>query len=157
MTAIEEETFRFTNLNGTEVILLFKAFTGKRKGQLNKLCEKHLGNLVNYSTSARTRYDFVEMLKNFKTNSQYFEDYQIVPSSFYLGSDLQVFRNIKIGILGRMIYTASCMTRITKLSSPHPRSIIFLVDRKGNCGKSSFFKYLFFKDNENIIGRISYG
>lgn len=42
------------------------------------------------------------------------------------------------------------------IKEPHPRHIISLVDTKGNSGKSSFFKYLFYNYSEEI-GRITYG
>lgn len=43
-----------------------------------------------------------------------------------------------------------------KIKEPDPRKIITIYDPKGNSGKSSFFKYLFFKYPEDIA-RISYG
>lgn len=43
-----------------------------------------------------------------------------------------------------------------KLKEPDMRSIISIADFKGNSGKSSFFKYLYVKDRENV-GRITYG
>ena len=39
---------------------------------------------------------------------------------------------------------------------PDPRNIISLIDKKGNSGKSSFFKWLSYKNPESI-GRLGYG
>ena len=43
-----------------------------------------------------------------------------------------------------------------KFKKPDPRHILSLVDKKGNTGKSSFFKWLYYKYPKNI-GRIGYG
>ena len=43
-----------------------------------------------------------------------------------------------------------------EVRQPDPRKILFLLDTIGNVGKSSFFKYLYFK-NPTSIGRVTYG
>jgi hypothetical protein len=78
------------------------------------------------------------------------------PMNEYTGSDISIFDDRKKWHSWQKEIYQMIFDENESFKKPDRRHIISLVDKKGNSGKSSFFKWLFFK-YPNLIGRIGYG
>lgn len=79
------------------------------------------------------------------------------PNNIYQGTDIKIFDN-RSNWFGwqKQIYNMIANER-GEIKQPNLRTIISIVDRRGNSGKSTFFKYMLAKEFPNDIARIGYG
>lgn len=154
MNACSKETHKVYKFDNSRITVIFKSLTRKRKGQLNKFCERYLDKEITFTTEAIDKYEVMGTLKVLKDNPVYSVKNE---AELYNGRDIEIFHDKKNWHpwqkdLYDMIYDES-----RNIKTPDLRNIISLIDYAGNSGKSSFFKYLYVNDNENNIGRSSYG
>jgi hypothetical protein len=77
-------------------------------------------------------------------------------SVLYDGKDIKIFNDRKKWHPWQKELYDKIWNRDGSFKDPDPRRIISIVDKKGNSGKSSFFKWLVYR-NPNSIGRLGYG
>lgn len=147
-------------------IYLFRTSKRKRRGQLNKFCERYLEEKCEWKIKALTKKDFDEhriliQKSGFKKISETERRIE------YEGKDLEKFQNpenwrkwqleIYRKLFNEQKPTKSYTDRNNwSIKQADERKIINIVDKVGKSGKSQFFKYLYIK-NQKSIGRISYG
>ena len=148
--------FKFIHKNLDQIVYFFKTETRKRKGQLVKACQSSLPDSIDFNLEALTKFSFEEDLARMEIN----ESFKLTnkPSLFsdYSAQDIKIFDDPKNWHSWQKEIYDKIFHPDGSIKEPHPRHIISLVDRTGNSGKSSFFKWLFYK-NPNCIGRIGYG
>lgn len=139
---------------GHSIVCLFKVEVRKRRGQIIRLCERYLEIDQNYETegiSQRKAFEYIMDLR--KSTGILLEEPTI---KTYVGSDLIIFETPSKWHPWQKEVYKMLFDEIGEIIPPDNRSIISLVDKVGNCGKSSFWKYLMFKHPDSI-GRITYG
>lgn len=153
---VKTTSYKFKQKSGNEIIYFFKTETRKRKGQLIKLCEKNLSPEQVYKTEGLTKTVFNTEIERFMRNENFTTLEK--PSLFgeYEGDDIAIFNDPKKWHAWQKDVYSSIFNKDESFKKPDTRKIISLVDKKGNSGKSSFFKWLYFKHAEDI-GRIGYG
>lgn len=152
---VKTNCYKFENKE--EKVYLFKTETRKRKGQLVKLCDKLLPTNQYYVAEGLTRITFISEIERLKKNPNFELLEKPMPFIEYNANDIEIFNNIENWHSWQKdIYEKIFHTDTNTFKKPDPRRIISLVDKKGNSGKSSFFKWLFYK-KPSEIGRIGYG
>lgn len=158
MIQSSDEIYRFTDKEKSRLIYLFSTINRKREGQLLRLINKYIykTNLQDAmhrpSIKALLKKDFYEKIKNLEKNKTI--NSVETPEEFpnYNGSDVQLFEDEKnwhewqIELYGKFFYKNGEM----KKASPSDRKIYFLFDPKGCSGKSTFFKWLLWKNMDKI-------
>ena len=145
--------------SGNKYIYLFSTSMRKRKGQLVKLIEKNLIKkeiIESYTVFALLKSEFHQYLEDFKNNEKFVLTDKPVNFDGYSGNDLLIFNNKENWHPWQKDIYNILFHRSGRLKNANEREIIALYDEKGNCGKSSFFKYLYYH-HSNEIGRITYG
>lgn len=156
----------FKKIDNSSRIYLFKTSKRKRKGQLNKFCERYLEN-DNFTIQALSKTEFIRAKLILSKNGGYDLEKTKLTDIEYNGDDLTKFENPKNWrIWQQEIYQMLFKPEIPTIEStkkkdwtikkPDERHIINIVDPKGKSGKSQFFKYLFVK-NQKSIARLGYG
>lgn len=159
--ADEKENYKALSFDKSRQIHIFRTDNRKRRGQLNKFCSRYLPNteFLNYTTKAiradeLPRYiNKIEKNENFKLENL---NENIALEKIYTGSDIEVFKDKKNWHKWQQDIYKKIYNKDGTLKKPDLREIISIVDFVGNTGKSSFFKYIYVNDRENI-GRITYG
>lgn len=148
---------RFYKFKGRNenLIYMFSTENRKRKGQINKLAERYLNDFVeDFTTEAMLKDEFERRIDELKVSSKLL--YKPPKFNGYIGKDLKVFDNKETWYIWQKEISQMLFNQNGNIKEADPRQIICLYDKNGNSGKSSFFKYLYFKYSEEI-GRISYG
>lgn len=141
------------------VVYLFSTFKRKRKGQLNKLIDKNLIDkklIDGYKTISFLKNEFKSTLIELKKNKHFQLTFEPEIFEGYSGSDLKIFKEKNRWYEWQKEIYDALFYKTGEIKPGTDREIIALYDEKGNSGKSSFFKYLFFNHPEDI-GRITYG
>ena len=157
-----EEIYRFTTEN--KIIYLFSTESRKREGQLLKFVNKHVYKTRIQDAMSRPiikallKKKFYELIEGFKKDRTL--NNTEVPDQFpnYNGEDLQILENPEnwhewqVQLYKKLFYASGEL----KPAPPEDRKIIFLYDPKGCSGKSTFFKWLFWK-HSSLIGYLTVG
>jgi hypothetical protein len=153
---VKTKSYQFKSTYGNELVYLFQTDTRKRKGQLAKYCDQHLPQDQSYQILALTKTTFESELLRFQNNLKF--NLVDKPTIFdeYAGTDIKIFDNKANWHEWQLKIYEKIFNPDGSFKQADPRKIISLVDQKGNSGKSSFFKWLFYK-NPDTIGRIGYG
>jgi hypothetical protein len=141
------------------IISLFKTNNRKRKGKLNKFCERYLPeNIESRKIGGLTKADFDAAINRIKHNKKYkiVEEPKLINKYEYKGEDIQIFNDQKSWRPWQKEIYKKIFNKDGKFHKPDPRRIISIVDFTGASGKSSFFKWLYV-NHPNDIGRIGYG
>ena len=151
--------YKFENKEKSKIIYLFSTATRKRKGQLNKLIEKKLLEkklINNYKIIGLLKKEFYGLLQTLK--EKHSMELSSEPTNFegYTGKDLMLFKNKNNWYQWQSEVYDMLFEKDGRIKVPDSRSIISIYDEKGCTGKSTFFKYLYFKHPDKIA-RISYG
>lgn len=147
--------YKFKNIETKQILYFFKTENRKRRGQLVRLCNKLLPQDQEYNVGGLTRLSFWAEVEKVKSNKHY-KSMKLPFNNKYTGSDLKVFdEKEKWHPWQKDIYDKIWDSK-GSYKEPDPRHIISIIDPKGNSGKSSFFKWLYFH-NPTSIGRIGYG
>nr|YP_010207913.1 hypothetical protein KQ351_pgp077 [Pseudo-nitzschia micropora]UBA14926.1 hypothetical protein [Pseudo-nitzschia micropora] len=149
-----EEIYRFTT--ETKVSYVFKTEKRKREGQLLRLVNKYvyktkLEKLMArpYITSLLKR-EFQANIEELKKDQDLIE--RELPREEYDGADVQVLENRENWhpwqeeLYKRFFYTSGEI----KPAPIDDRKILFIYDEKGCSGKSTFFKWLYWKNMDDI-------
>jgi hypothetical protein len=159
---VSDICYKFDNKNKSNILYFFKSNKRKRKGELARYCQRYLPEEQQYKVEGIRSQDFEEQVNRIKKNNNFFmksEPEIIQKNNDYKGSDLIRFENPKDWYPWQnQIYNSifEKVEQVDRFKKPDPRHILSLVDKKGNTGKSSFFKWLYYKYPKNI-GRIGYG
>lgn len=151
--------YEFRKLTNDEIIIFFETDNRKRRGQVNRACEKIFNEDIDFKVNPYTKTVYnldihrIKNNKNFKEieniNSKLFEEYS--------GKDIAIFNsNHKNWHEWQNQLYNKIFNENGQIKEPDDRKIISIVDRRGNCGKSSFFKWLYVKYPQSV-GRCSYG
>ncbi len=135
-------------------LYIFRTNNRKRKGQLNKFCERYLDpewNLT-YETKGLSISEVPSLIQQAKEK----KNYRLDGDYSYEGRDIKVFDNKENWYqwqteIYKMIFHSDGRPRVRD-----DREIISLIDFRGNSGKSSFWKYLYVNYKKEI-GRLTYG
>lgn len=156
MIQSSDEIYRFTK--ESKLIYLFSTKTRKREGQLLRLVNRYIykTNLQEAmdrpSIKALLKKDFYEKIKKLEKNET-IKNIEI-PEEFpnYNGSDVKLLEDKKnwhpwqIELHKKFFYKNGEI----KKAAPDDRKIYFLYDPKGCSGKSTFFKWLLWKNTDDI-------
>lgn len=154
-----ENVYKFVNRN--KYIYFFGTSTRKRKGQLNKIIEEILIKpeiIEEYYTAALLKTEFKKNIELYKKDKNLKLTIEPTIFSNYNGNDIRFLDNPSMSNwypwqreLHQEIYY-----KTGEIKPANSRRIIFLYDEKGNSGKSTWFKYEFWK-NPTQIGVLCFG
>jgi hypothetical protein len=119
------------------------------------LCNKLLPEEQDYNVGGLTRISFWAELEKLKNNKHY-RPMELPFSNKYTGDDLKIFDNRKNWHPWQRDIFDKIWNPNGSYKKPDPTHIVSIVDTKGNSGKSSFFKWLTYR-NPSTIGRLGYG
>lgn len=142
-----------------KLIYLFGTHQRKRKGQLQKILEKTLGKskiVDEYTSDALLKNEFVQYVEDLKHKRTLKLSSEPLKFNGYKGEDLRLFEKKENWYEWQRDLYNKLFFKTNEIREPDPREIITIYDRDGNSGKSSFFKYLFYKHPEEV-GRVTYG
>ena len=145
---------KFTGAN--EIIYFFKTDNRKRKGQLVKVCDNILNTDQSYYVEAMTKMSYEQDLERMRRNDNFRNVHKPSIFSDYAGNDIKFFDDPKNWHKWQTDVYNMLLDENDQFKTPHARKIIHLYCKTGNSGKSSFFKWLYYKHPEEI-GRIGYG
>lgn len=148
---------RFEKVNQSKLVYFFKTKQRKRRGQLLRLTEKFIQtDKFEVKMDPLTKSNFYSGIKNFQENKNFRGVIDPVITNTYRGNDIQLFNNRQNWYPWQNDVYSKIFHKGGAFREPDKRKIIFLLDEEGNCGKSSFFKWMYFNYPQNI-GRITYG
>jgi hypothetical protein len=135
------------------IISLFKTNNRKRKGKLNKFCERYLPeDIESRKIGGLTKADFDAAINRIKHNKKYkiVEEPKLINKYEYKGEDIQIFNDQKSWRPWQKEIYKKIFNKDGKFHKPDPRRIISIVDFTGASGKSSFFKWLYVNHPNDI-------
>jgi hypothetical protein len=153
-----------------EAIFLFKTNTRKRLGLLRNALSKNL-NIIEFSNEiddfkkatylsgrceALTKAEFNEALNRFKENNNFKIHQENKLNYKYSAKDIEILFDDKNWHKWQKKLYDLIFNAQGRIKPADNRKIIFIEDPKGNSGKSSFLKYLYYK-YKNDIGLITEG
>jgi len=155
---VGEEWYSFKTKEQDVVMFVFKSESRKRVTQLIKLISrKSQTGIEKIVPQAVNRSKFYNTIKRLEKESDWVEIR--APEAFddYMAEDLKVFENGKDSFLHwqRDIYEL-LFDEDENIRKADHRKIIHVLDGKGQKGKSSFIKYLCYKQ-PNEIAKFGYG
>lgn len=156
MTA-SNNVYRFESEN--KLVYLFSTERRKRKGQLIRLVDKIIEKrslIKKYEVETLLKTEFIKYVDDLKKKESLKLSSEPLTFDGYRGEDLRVFKNKENWYQWQQDLHNKIFYKTGGIREAHPREIITIYDKEGNSGKSSFFKYLYFK-YPNEIGRITYG
>lgn len=153
---VKSKSYKFKSKQNNELIYYFRTEDRKRKGQLDKYCRQYLPEGQEFEIEAMTRFVFDSEIKRLEENP----NFKILehPNRFeeYDANDIKIFDNPNNWHEWQKEIYDKIFETDGSFKKPDQRQIFSLVDKKGNSGKSSFFKYIYYK-NQETVGRIGYG
>lgn len=160
--SVSDVCYTFDTVDNDNIVYFFKSNKRKRKGELAKFCQKFLPEKQEYNVIGIRADEFEQEIQKLKRSKNFIlreEPEDAVITNEYKGLDILRFENPKDWYpWQKQIYESIFENKdgLTVFREPDPRHIVSLVDKKGNSGKSSFFKWIYYKYPKNI-GRIGYG
>jgi hypothetical protein len=152
---VSDEIYKFNYSNC--VIYLFTTDKRKRRGQVTKFIEKYLDNIVEKSSViALMKKEFYSCAEKLKSNKNTIKTQEPDQFGEYTASDVAIledranWHDWQRDLYSRIFYQTG------EVRKPHDRKIMFLYDPVGNNGKSTFFKWLYWRNSQSI-GHISVG
>ena len=135
----------------------------KRESQFNKLLDVHLSRIpyVKFTIKPLLQGELIDWgfqfeQKFYNKTLKHTRELLYNSSNFwYQGQDIDIFKNRNNWFQWQKKIYDVLYNENQMLKEPDPRLILNLVDSKGDSGKSSFFKYLYINDKENIA-KITY-
>lgn len=135
---------RFEKIDNFSVVYFFSTTVRKRRGQLIKLCEKFLKG-YECNVDAITKGIFLGTIEKFKKYPDYKGVVDPNITNYYKGEDIEVFNDSGNWRPWQKQVYEMFFHKGGTFKKPDPRKIILLYDPEGNTGKSSFFKWLYFR------------
>lgn len=139
-----------------KMLYLFKCEQRKRRGQLQRLATKYLSPEIEFNCQAMERHTFEKALNKLNKSGAYKITQKPKHFQEYTGNDIKFFQNKQKWHAWQNNIYDLLFNEKGQINQADTRKIVSIVDEEGNSGKSSFFKFLFFK-NPSSIGRLSYG
>lgn len=155
----EHGCHKYQTKENNQIFYLFKTNKRKRKGQLTKFCQKFLPEDQLYDAKGISRDDLTEMLVRLNNNNlveKYSEPPELYEDPQYDREDVEFFNDRSKWYPWQRDVYDMIFTESREFKKPDPRHIVNLIDTRGNSGKSSFFKWLYYKHPQQI-GIIGYG
>jgi hypothetical protein len=157
----DDDSYQFEKKDKSRIIYFFKTSKRKRQGQLSKFSERFLPKDQAYKAKGITKdylHNSMILLEkdtrfSIKNQGKFMGTYDDQP---YTGSDIKIFDDRSNWYPWQKEIYDLVLDSNGDWKQPHQRHIISLIDKNGNSGKSSFFKWLYFY-NTNTIGRLGYG
>lgn len=149
--------YRFVNQE--QIIYLFRCEDRKRRGQLDRYCQKNLPvdqYPITYEIKSYTNPSFQAAISRLVKNKNFTLTHQPIPFSEYKGNDIKIFEDRTNWHPWQTSIYDSIFDDHGNYRIPDQRKIVSLIDTNGGSGKSSFFKFLYYK-NPTTIGRMDYG
>jgi len=148
--------YKFLQKDREQIVYLFKSEDRKRRGQLDRYCAQNLPDKLTYNARHHTSGVFYATIERLKNNKNFILKHKPEIFGEYVANDIRIFDDRKKWHTWQKDVYDMIFTQDGNYKMPDQRKIISLVDKKGNSGKSSFFKWLFYKHPDSI-GRIGYG
>lgn len=160
----DNEVYKFKNK--LSLIYLFSTTKRKRKGQLTKLLDKNLSiSYTKVMVIALMKKEFYSYVNKFLEKKSIIKIEQPkTENKFenYSAMDIDILNNRnnwfpwQRDIYKTMFYENDIMKKCSQSDPKLSRRIIFLYDKDGCTGKSTFWKWLYFNNSENI-GNLTIG
>lgn len=88
------QAYKIVKTDGSRIIVIFKAQTRKRTGQLNKFCQRYFADSVDFKSNSMTKDQFLSFLIKLKNNKDFsVKSFNESTSSGYKGNDIKIFDN----------------------------------------------------------------
>jgi hypothetical protein len=142
--------------DGEVLIHFFKTNNRKRKGMVDKYCQRFLPENQRWQIIPIKQDQLNEQLNTIRKSEKYRLQNEVLKDQEYKGEDLKVFENRETWYSWQKEIYEMFFDDNNKIKKPHDRKIHHIVCLSGNSGKSSFFKWIYFHNQEDI-GRITYG
>jgi hypothetical protein len=154
---VADDTYRFENHDSGRIIQFFKTESRKRKGQLNKFCERFIeDNEIETVRTGGVNKDWYETEILKLTKNKNYSLTEEPKKDVYNGEDIKLFEDRKNWKKWQKKLYDKIFETSGEFKKPDQRKIVSLIDYKGCSGKSTFFKFLFV-NHPSEIGRIGYG
>jgi len=153
---VNNTLYKFIQKNQEQVIYLFKSEDRKRRGQLDRYCNQNLSNELEYNVISHSNSAFWATINRLKKNSNFNLSHKPELFSEYKADDIKIFDDPKNWHSWQKEIYNIIFDSEDNYKIPDQRKIISIVDEKGNSGKSSFFKWLFY-NHSDTIARLGYG
>lgn len=150
---------KYESKDDSQIFYLFRTNRRKRRGQLTKFCQRFLPSEQEYDAKGITRDDLTSIIVKLNKNElieKAGEPPELYEDQRYGGEDIKFFDDRTKWHQWQKDVYKMLFNEDDDFKKPDPRHIINLIDVKGNSGKSSFFKWLYYKHPQQI-GRIGYG
>lgn len=95
MQASNKYVYKIFQNDGSRLILLFKAITRKREGQLSKFCSRYFCDNVTFEVKDITRDTLIDTLSRARSNLKKFKIIEKFDVDTYDGSDIKIFNGKK--------------------------------------------------------------
>jgi len=151
--------YKFDSVRNDKFIYLFSTNVRKRRGQIERLVTKHLvsNKLVEeFEVVGLLKSEFVNYIEQLKNKQSLKITDEPVQFEGYKGKDIELFNKRENWHKWQEKFYNTLFYKTGGVREPDDRKIHFLFDSEGASGKSSFFKFLYFK-NPDKIARLSYG
>lgn len=127
---------------------LFKTASRKRVGQIRNILDKNMAGFdIQTQAQPLTKSDFVELIKKCENNSSL----TVVKENVrYTGQDLNIFKDKENWWQWQKDLVEMVFRDDFTVKEAKSREIILIRDRQGNSGKSTFVKYLWLQNSEDI-------
>jgi hypothetical protein len=140
--------------DGKTLVHFFKTNSRKRKGMVDKFCQRFLPDDQTWVIIPVRKDEVTERLNNIKEHQGYRLQNEVLAD--YNGEDIKIFNDRKTWYPWQKEIYEMFFNDMNEIKKPHDREIHHVVCLSGNSGKSSFFKWVYFHNQEDI-GRITYG
>lgn len=94
MNGDQSQAYKIIKNDGSRIVVIFKAQTRKRIGQLNKFCQRFFDNSIDFECNSMSRDKFSAFLIESRNNKNYFvRSFNESTSSTYQGNDIKIFND----------------------------------------------------------------
>lgn len=156
MGAANKDSQNYQLVNEDKIVQIFRCKSRKRKGQLNKFCRRHLPEDVIYESKGIDKDELTALVAHAKKKNYIIKKEVEIDENEYDGRDIQIFKDSKNWYEWQTEIYNMIFDKKGNIKEPDLRQITSIVDFEGNSGKTSYFKYLYIL-NKNDIGRLTYG
>lgn len=151
---VTDEIARFQKKTEKEIIYLFKTKTRKRLGEINKILNK-MFQMYQTEVVSFKKTNFYQTIETYSKDKKYFQLLAKAIKNSYKGDDIKMFENSENWFGWQKELWKMVFDERNEIRPGDPRKIIYIYDKYGNTGKSSFIKYWLY--NYEDITFLTYG
>lgn len=142
----------FTFKSTQEIIYFFQTDSRKRKGFISRAAERIFEEDQDFLVKSYTKEVYFLDIQRLQKNNNFreLETEKAVLFQNYVGNDIKIFDDKKNWYKWQKTLYEMLYEKNGEIKRPDDRKIIHILDKEGNSGKSSFFKWLLFNDYTNI-------